>query len=81
MHLALIFGLLLMCAAAGLDVVVRLRMQRAGEKNVFLRGLTLDYRRYLKARTEFGWSGWPLYLELPTFIIGLVFVVIGIANT
>jgi hypothetical protein len=80
MHLALIVGLLLMSAAGGLDVIVRLRMRRAGEQNVFFRGLTLDYRRYLRVRTQSGWSAWPLYLEFPLFVLGFVLVLIGIAN-
>jgi hypothetical protein len=81
MTLMTVFGLLLMFAATGIDVIIRLRMREAGEKAVFLRGGTLDYRRYLSVRKRFGWSAWPLYAELAMYLVGIACFVIGMVNT
>lgn len=75
MPFLLVAGLACLGVSVVLDSIVRLRLRDAGEKAVFLRGGTLDYSKYLELRTQYQWSGWPVYL-VPIFLIaGVGFVV------
>jgi hypothetical protein len=73
--LFLAIGFSLISAAAVMDIWIRLRLRDAGEKEVFVRGGTLDYRRYLSQRKERGWPAWPAYSIFPLLLVGLAFVI------
>jgi hypothetical protein len=73
--LFLVIGFSLISASAVMDVIVRLRLRDAGEKGVFARGGTLNYRRYLRLRKEFGWPAWPVYWIFPLVLVGIAFVI------
>lgn len=71
-----IIGAALLCVFFVLDVFARFRLRGIGRKWTFLRGGTLDYGEYLKARSKYGWSVWPIYLLWSAFISGLGLVIV-----
>ena len=73
-----IIGAALLCVFFVLDVFVRFRLRGIGRKWTFLRGGTLDYSEYLKVRSKYGWSGWPIYLLWSALISGLGLVIVGL---
>ena len=79
MNLKVIGGALL-CVFVVLDALVRLRLKGIGRKWVFLRGGTLDYGEYLKVRTKYGWSMWPIYLLWSTLISGIGLFIAGLLS-
>ena len=79
MNLKVVGGALL-CVFFALDVFVRFRLKSIGRKWVFLRGGTLDYGDYLKVRTKYGWSVWPIYLLWSALISGLGLFIVGLLS-
>jgi hypothetical protein len=77
MRMILIGAILLGCFLV-LDTFIRLKLKSAGRKMVFLRGGTLDYGEYLRARVEHGWPAWPVYLMWFVFVFGLVLIAAGL---
>ena len=76
MPFLVVCGLLCLCVLTVLDILIRLRLKDAGERQVFLRGGTLDYAKYLELRKQHHWSALPVYL-IPVLLlagIGLVAV-------
>ncbi|MDE3109232.1 MAG: hypothetical protein KGL02_04755 [Acidobacteriota bacterium] len=71
-------GIALLCIFVILDAFVRVRMKSIGRKWVFLRGGTLDYREYLKAREQHDWPAWPVYAIWVTLVAGLVLFLAGL---
>jgi hypothetical protein len=59
------------------DTTVRIRMVRAGHKWAFLLGGLLDYGEYLRLRSKYGWSAWPVYVIWITFPLGVVLTLIA----
>ena len=79
MNLEIIGGALL-CVFVVLDAFVRFRLKGIGRQWVFLRGGTLDYGEYLKVRTRYGWSAWPIYLLWGALISGLGLFIVGLLS-
>jgi hypothetical protein len=59
-----IVGVILLCVFVAVDAFIRIRLKRAGHKWVFLRGATLDYGEYRKVGSKYGWSTWPVVVDL-----------------
>jgi hypothetical protein len=75
-----IIGAVLLCVFFVLDVFVRFRLRSIGRKWAFLRGGTLDYGEYLKVRSMYGWSVWPIYLLWSALISGLGLFIAGLLS-
>jgi uncharacterized membrane protein len=73
----LVVGVLLIGVAAVLDSCFRFRMGRIGEKWALLQGGTFNYSRYHKARKEYGWAAWPVYLMWASVVCGIALLVAG----
>jgi hypothetical protein len=54
-------------------------MRAIGAKWIFLRGGTFDYKEYMKVRSKYGWSAWPVYMIAITLILGICFLILGFA--
>jgi hypothetical protein len=67
----------LIAAATALDFVFRLRMARAGIRNVFMRGGTLNYIEYHAVRGRYGWPAWPVRLMWACYVCGIAFLIGG----
>ena len=78
--LLLTVGLLLVGAGMVLDTMIRRRLKNAGEKHVFFRGGTLDYKRYLILSDGSRWSRVPVYVIAPLLLGGIGFIVWGLFN-
>jgi len=53
-------------------------MKRAGYKWTFLRGGTLNYNDYLRMRSKYGWSAWPVYLMYGLLASGIILVIAAV---
>ena len=73
-------GFFMVCWGMLVDVVVRLRMKRTGEKWVFLRGGFYDYRPYVRICRQYGWSPLLAYLIPVLYIPGAIMMVVTILS-
>jgi hypothetical protein len=73
----LVVGVLSMGAAAGLDLVFRLRMTQSGRKWALLQGDAFNYSEYHRVRKERGWPAWPVYLMWSAMICGIILLIAG----
>jgi len=73
----LALGGLLIAAATALDFNFRVRMARAGNRNVFIRGGTLNYDEYHAVRGRYGWPAWPVRLMWACYVCGIAFLIAG----
>lgn len=76
----LVLGIVIVCAGGGLDFIVRLRLRKAGERDAFVSGGTLDYRRYLRICDRFGWSPWTVFLIPTLVLVGFALVILWLFN-
>jgi hypothetical protein len=79
MRMIFIGALLLSCFFV-LDTFIRLKLKSIGRKMVFLRGGSLDYAEYMRARTQHRWPAWPVYFMWLSLILGLGLVVVGLLH-
>jgi hypothetical protein len=75
--LMLIAGISLIAVGAALDTFFRLRMTRLGHKWAFLQGGIFNYSRYHKARKQYGWPVWPIYVMWVSVLCGIVLSIAG----
>lgn len=73
-----LIGIALLCIFVILDAFVRFRVKSIGQKWAFLRGGSLDYREYLKARERHDWPAWPVYAIWLALIAGIAMFVAGV---
>ena len=74
----LLFGLLLLETASGIDFVIRLRMARIGQKKALILGGAFDYGGYLKIRKNHQWSAWPVYIFFLLLVPGAILFCVGL---
>ena len=75
--LLIIFGGVLIGAAAIMDTIFRARMTRAGHRNALLLGGAFNYSEYNRLRTSYGWPGWPVYLMWALVVCGIALLIGG----
>jgi hypothetical protein len=78
--IVLSLGIVILCGFPVMDVFMRLRMRRAGYKGAFVRGGYLSHAEYLRQRSKYGWSAWPVYLMWAMLAVGLTLVILGVAK-
>ena len=72
-----ITGIFLIGVGAALDSLFRLRMTRLGHKWALLQGGIFNYSRYHKARKQYGWPAWPVYVMWLAVLCGILLSVAG----
>jgi hypothetical protein len=76
-----VLGFLLIGAYAVLFVHIQFKMRSVGYKTYPMVSRPSDWGlavKYLKIRSQHGWSPWPAYLLWPSLILGVVTLVVGL---
>jgi hypothetical protein len=80
-HPMVVLGFLLIGTFSVLFVHIQFKMRSIGYKTYPLRSRPSDWglpAKYLKVRSQNGWSPWPAYLLWPSLALGLVSLVVGL---
>lgn len=73
-------GIILIGCSAALHYFLYISLREAGRNYIAFNWFWPVLFDYFKLRSEHGWPRWPAYLVLPTVVLGLLLVLVGVVK-